>query len=100
VAPALREYLWDRFETVIATSATLTTGGTFDFWLERVGAPADTRTLQLSSPFDFQRQARLFLPCPAAAFEPRYPGRQGYDAYADLMTTTLIDLIRRRTGEH
>lgn len=44
-----------KYHTLIATSATLTTGGTFDFWLERVGAPEDTRTLQLSSPFDFRR---------------------------------------------
>ena len=79
VSAVLRRMLWDR-KQIVATSATLTTGGTFDFWCERVGAPEDIRTLALPSPFHFTRQARVYLPCPGKAYEPCYPGRDGYES--------------------
>lgn len=44
----------------ILTSATLTTGGRFDAFLADLGMPA--RTARWESPFDFARQARLYLP--------------------------------------
>jgi ATP-dependent DNA helicase DinG len=98
VSEVLSRALWDRAHTVIAISATLTTGGNFEFWRERVGAPDDTRTLALPSPFNFVRQARLYLPRPGKAYEPYYPGRDGYDAYCDRMTETLTSLIQASKG--
>jgi len=44
----------------ILTSATLTTGGRFDAYLSDLGMEA--RTARWESPFDFPRQARLYLP--------------------------------------
>lgn len=44
----------------ILTSATLTTGGRFDAYLADLGVEA--RTARWESPFDFARQARLYLP--------------------------------------
>jgi ATP-dependent DNA helicase DinG len=98
VSSELRRVLWSRDETVIATSATLTTGGNFEFWRARVGAPNDLWTLTLSSPFDFPRQARLYLPRPGVAYEPAYPTQDSYDGYVARMVETLTDLIRASAG--
>ena len=46
--------------TVIMTSATLATGGSFEFFKSRVGL-TQTETLCLGSPFDYQQQAQLIL---------------------------------------
>jgi ATP-dependent DNA helicase DinG len=98
VSGVLRHMLWDQEPTILATSATLTTGGTFEFWIDRVGAPVDIRTLALPSPFQFSSQARLYLPRPGKDYEPCYPGRDGYEAYGDRMTSTLIGLIQASKG--
>jgi ATP-dependent DNA helicase DinG len=98
VSQALKTALWDRYSSVIATSATLTTGGNFDFWRERVGTPDDLQTIALPSPFNFQRQARLYLPRPAKDFEPAYPNHQGYDSYVHRMTETLMRLLQVSEG--
>lgn len=98
VSEQLRRVLWNREETIIATSATLTTGGDFDFWGARVGAPDKLWTLALSSPFQFQHQARIYLPRPGTAYEPSYPKQSGYPAYIDHMTDTITRLIQASEG--
>jgi ATP-dependent DNA helicase DinG len=60
VGPALREHLFEKVPTVIMTSATLTTAGSFNFFQSRVGL-TQARTLALGSPFDYQQQAQLIL---------------------------------------
>jgi ATP-dependent DNA helicase DinG len=60
IGPTLREQLFDKVPTVIMTSATLATGGSFDFFRSRVGL-TDTRTLKLGSPFNYEQQAELIL---------------------------------------
>lgn len=45
----------------VFTSATLAVGGSFDHFLDRVGVPT-AETKILSSPFDYQSNARMFLP--------------------------------------
>jgi ATP-dependent DNA helicase DinG len=61
VGPLLREHLFDKVPTVVATSATLATGGdSFDFFKSRVGL-TQAETLCLGSPFDYRRQALLIL---------------------------------------
>jgi ATP-dependent DNA helicase DinG len=47
----------------ILTSATLTVAGTFDAFLAQIGLPRAT-TARWDSPFDFERQALLYLPQP------------------------------------
>jgi len=60
----------------IFTSATLSLAGQFDHYLDRVGL-GDARTLALPSPFDFERNALLYLPrdLPDPAFAPDYTER-------------------------
>jgi ATP-dependent DNA helicase DinG len=98
VSGELRQILWGRKGPVIATSATLTTGGDFEFWREHAGAPKDLWTLALPSPFNFKQQARLYLPRPGATYEPAYPKQDGYEAYVERMVTTLTGLIHAAEG--
>ena len=61
VAERLRAHADARPCAWIYTSATLAVGSDFTHFTGRVGAEA-ARTLQIASPFDFERQARLYLP--------------------------------------
>jgi len=61
VADIVREKLLGQVEAVIFTSATLTAGGSFEFVRGRLGLES-AQEARLSSPFDFARQALLYLP--------------------------------------
>ena len=61
VADRLRELMAARPCAWIFTSATLAIGDDFKHFLGRIGAD-DARTLRVASPFDFERQAMLYLP--------------------------------------
>ncbi len=71
VGDILRERLFGTSRSVILTSATLTTGGSFSFIRERLGIDFEVEELSLPSPFDFSAQAALYLP--QALPEPRDP---------------------------
>ncbi|HET9994516.1 MAG TPA: ATP-dependent DNA helicase [Candidatus Acidoferrum sp.] len=61
VSQILRERLFEQFDRVILTSATLTVGGRFDYIRQRLGIDhAKDRTLPPE--FDFPKQALLYLP--------------------------------------
>ena len=61
VAPFLKEHLFARVDSVILSSATLAIAGRMDYFQQRLGA-TDARPLQLGSPFDYQRQMKLYIP--------------------------------------
>lgn len=93
VAGLLRERLFGD-ATVVATSATLELGGSFDpaarsFGLLGEGAPG-WRGINVGSPFDFGRQAILYV---ASHLPP--PGRDGVRPEA---MDTLIDLVSAAGG--
>ena len=77
VARNLKEALFDRFRTVVMTSATLAVGQSFDYLKRRVGLdrtePGRVSELLLASPFDFARQALVAVPTDVPE-----PGRSGY----------------------
>lgn len=83
VGSYLRTGLFDAKSTVVLTSATLSADGSFDYILDRLGAPGP-RELALGSPFDYQRAALLFLPTDLP--EPNEPGyaRKAAEALADV----------------
>ncbi len=61
VGPILRERLFEQEFSVVMTSATLATAaGNFDHFLDRTGFRG-AETMQLGSPFDFERQMRVFV---------------------------------------
>jgi ATP-dependent DNA helicase DinG len=65
VAPILRTALFDDVGSVVMTSATLATGQDprhgFEYIRQRLGMADDGRDLLLASPFDYRRQATLYL---------------------------------------
>jgi ATP-dependent DNA helicase DinG len=75
VGSTLRARLFDRVPSVVCTSATLATAGSFHFLRARIGAPPASDELVVPSPFDFESRAALYLPDDlpdpsAPAFEP------------------------------
>jgi ATP-dependent DNA helicase DinG len=106
VAGLLRVGLFEP-STVVATSATMQLGGSFDAVARSVGLTGDEapafRSLDVGSPFDYGRQAILYV-----AQELPPPGRDGLrpealDALAELMTAaggrTLGLFSSRRAAE-
>ncbi|MAQ13545.1 MAG: hypothetical protein CMN30_01920 [Sandaracinus sp.] len=84
VSTLLREELMLKTETVIFTSATLTTGGSFDFIEGRLGIDSDVEQLALASPFEFADQAALYLP--SGLPDPREP------AFVDVAAESILAL--------
>jgi ATP-dependent DNA helicase DinG len=61
VSQILREKLFEQFDTVVLTSATLAVGGRFDFLKQRLGVqPA--KEVVLPQEFNFAEQAILYMP--------------------------------------
>jgi len=89
VAPTLQNLLWDRMEASTVTSATLAVGGRFEHWMERHGAPEETRSAVLASPFDYASQALLALPRDL----PR-PDEEGWLEACGALTTDMIHVSR------
>jgi DNA polymerase-3 subunit epsilon/ATP-dependent DNA helicase DinG len=56
----VEEHLWNEKESVIMTSATMTTAGEFDYIRQRLSA-VDADELLLGSPFDFETSTLLYL---------------------------------------
>ena len=61
VSAILREKLFDRFDSVVLTSATLAVGGRFDYLKQRLGVQPATEVV-LPQEFNFQEQALLYIP--------------------------------------
>jgi ATP-dependent DNA helicase DinG len=61
VSQILRERLFEQFDTVILTSATLTVGGRFDYIRQRLGVD-HAKDSTLPPEFDYPNQALLYLP--------------------------------------
>ncbi len=92
VASLLHDNLFDRVQSAILTSATLSVDGRFDFIRARLGLdrPADSprvRDLLCSSLFDHERQAILFV-----ATELPPAGSSGYTAYSVELAARLLEL--------
>src|SRR2546423_4977729 len=62
VSTLLQDKLFERVETVVLTSATLASAGSFGFIRERLGLIDKTDDLIAPSSFDYERQAVLYLP--------------------------------------
>jgi ATP-dependent DNA helicase DinG len=61
VSQILRERLFEKFDTVVLTSATLTVGGRFEYIRQRVGLD-HTKESALPPEFDWAEQALLYTP--------------------------------------
>ncbi len=86
VSPLLAEQLFGAVDTVIATSATLSTDQSFSYFRSRVGLDL-CHELLLGSPFAYDKQAVLCVP--SAAKAPNHPRYLHYTAYYILYTTAM-----------
>ena len=89
VADALRAGLFDAKESVILTSATLSTEGHFQYLRQRVG-PEESRELLLGSPFDYARSTLVLVPQDLPE-----PGEAGYQS---ALERAVRDLCRASEG--
>jgi ATP-dependent DNA helicase DinG len=91
VAVELQSTLYTAVEHCLFTSATLTSGGKFAYFLDRIGLPADTPTLSLASPFDYRGRTLLYVP-DASFPEPAAPG------YSQVLHAIMHQLITHAGG--
>ena len=61
VSQILKDKVFSRLKSAILTSATLSIAGSFGHYLQEVGLPEDTLSLQVASPFDFSEQMSLYV---------------------------------------
>lgn len=73
VSTLFREDVVHRVPSVVLTSATLTTGGSFDFIKRRLGIDYEIDEVSLPSPFDYPTQAALYLPMLPDPRAPDWP---------------------------
>ncbi|MBN2874043.1 MAG: ATP-dependent DNA helicase DinG [Spirochaetales bacterium] len=88
IADMMNEAVFDRFRSIICTSATLSVGGSFEFWKRRVGlSNAESRheCVAFPSPFPFERNALL-----GAATDAPSPDSAGWQAW---INDAVYDLI-------
>lgn len=90
VGALMERYLWHEKESIVLTSATLTTNEGFDYLRSRLNAD-EADELVLGSPFDFENSALLYLVNDIP--EPNNPG-----AYQRAIENTLIRLARATQG--
>lgn len=87
VAEPLRERVYERCDSTVLTSATLTVGGTFEFVRSRAGIGESADELALESPFDYLSSAL----CLVAGGVPPYD-----DAEHDVVVAELVGRIAQR----
>ncbi len=90
VGQTLAENLFDRKESVVLTSATLSAQNSFDYMRQRLGVPEDSEELLVGSPFDYQRAALLMIP------DDMPPPSS--DSYVSSLARVLIDLGKSLGG--
>jgi ATP-dependent DNA helicase DinG len=89
VSRIVRDALFDRFRTVVLTSATLAVEGSFDYIRGRLGIGA-AEELQVPAEFDYKQQALLYLP-------RRMPPPKSA-AFAEAVARETIALLTRSRG--
>jgi DNA polymerase-3 subunit epsilon/ATP-dependent DNA helicase DinG len=89
VAPHLAEEVYEGRESILATSATLTAAGSFDFALHRLGMD-EADTLIVPSPYNYRRAVLALL-----AEELPDPGMPSYDTS---LQQTIASVVRASAG--
>jgi ATP-dependent DNA helicase DinG len=91
VSELLREKLFDKVETCVLTSATLSSSGKFDFIRERLGLDTGKTTGMVApSAFDYEKQAIIYLP--KAMPDPRSP------EFTQLAAGEIVKILQITSG--
>lgn len=96
VADHLRGALFDKWP-VICTSATLSTAGNFEYFRGRCGCD-EANELIVGSPFDYQRNALIYMPANGALFDPTRYYQDGSPEYFDRMAEQIGWLLLASEG--
>ena len=88
----LRRTLYSMVPNCVLTSATLSSGSSFDYIRGRLGLDQEIEMLQLKSPFNYQSRSILYLP------EDSFPepSQSEYDKALCERVETLLDISRGR----
>lgn len=89
VSAILQEKLFEDINTAVLTSATLSSGGNFNFIKNRLGVP-DADSLLAPSTFDYASQSLIYLP--RSMPEPRNP------QFADMAAAEIVKLLEITDG--
>ena len=87
VSSTLREHVWEKFSSVVFTSATMTVDNSYDYLRERLGLGSDlnVKEMKYESPFDYRNRVLLGI---AADMPP--PEDRGFaDALAPAVLSSL-----------
>jgi len=91
VSMLLKEKLFDKVETCVLTSATLSTNGSFNFIRDRLGLTnGKTDTMLGPAAFDYQKQAIIYIP--KAMPDPRAP------EYSQMAAGEIIKILNITRG--
>lgn len=92
VAPFMAEMLWER-KTAVLVSATLSVGGDYSYIAETLGL-VDPTFVSVGTPFDYQNQARLFVP------DTKVPAPAGkdYNAWQSYANSTTLRMVTEVGG--
>ena len=89
VSYIIREVLLDRMKTLVFTSATLTSDGSFEYFRSRLGVD-DADEIRLDSEFDYARQSILYLPRKMP--DPRSP------QFIQAASREIVEILKRTNG--
>ncbi|MEW6427732.1 MAG: ATP-dependent DNA helicase [Thermodesulfobacteriota bacterium] len=84
--------LYGRVRSAVFTSATLAVNGSFTYFRERMGIPAEAETLVVEAPFDYRNRALVFVP----GNDFPLPTEPAYAAAARAMIRDILALSRGR----
>ncbi|MFH1112320.1 MAG: ATP-dependent DNA helicase [Pseudomonadota bacterium] len=92
VGDKLRQLLYEKVPAIVFTSATLSSGGNFNYFKSRLGLEKDLEPSEtiLDSPFDYSRQTMLYIP--RSLPEPNAPG------FTDSLVPVLEQVLVRTRG--
>ncbi len=92
VGEYLREKVWGNYAPVILTSATLSTGGNFNYLRGRLGIEGGNELI-LASPFDYRSRVVIYT-------DPRIPdpGPRTRDAYEDRVIEDIEKIVQATEG--
>jgi ATP-dependent DNA helicase DinG len=90
VSLILKDRLWNRVESAVLTSATLSNSGGFGYIKSRLGMEEAIEAV-LDSPFDFRNQTLLYVP---ADLDPPSESQ----AYADAVASRIAEILEASAG--
>jgi ATP-dependent DNA helicase DinG len=92
VGGLLKPRLYEKVPSIVFTSATLSSGGNFDYFRSRLGLDEDPEPAQtiLDSPFDYERQTILYIP--KGVPEPNSP------RFTEAMASVVEEVLVRTRG--